>query len=656
MGLRLIIVSALLILGTSKVNAQNYELGKVTIAELQEKSNAKDTAAPAAILFKKGRTFFTYTEGKGLVANNVYEFRIKIYKKEGLKWANQEVSYYVGYENLNDDTVKFSNAATYNLENGEIVKTKLNSEGSFKNKINKYWNQATITLPNVKVGSIIEFKYVLKSENLVRLPDFDFQYNIPVNYFEYKTEIPEFFIYKTLLVGNLKIETNAEVVLSSQVFASGYKQINSFYTSKDIPALNEERFVDNINNYRGSIQNELEKERYPDKPAINYTKTWEGVATSIYKSKDFGGELKQKDYFSADLKEILQKTDSKKEQLNLIFQFVQNRMNCTGKRGYFVDKGVVKAYEEKSGNVAEINFILISMLKTAGIDVGPVLVSTVENGIPVFPNRTVFNYVIGVAEIDGQKILLDASNKFTTPNILPLSLLNWKGRLIKEDGTSQEIDLIPKITSKENYTITASINPALGEIEGRLRIKKTDYDAFRFREINSNDNEDSYLEKLENDLGKIEIEDYKIENKTGDLSKPVQEEFNFKARNSFDLIGGKIFLRPILFFTDGTNPFKQEKRQMPVYFGYPGQETYNVFLDIPDGFVVESLPKPMRIVTENRDASYTMNMISEESKIHIQVTKEINKYIFATDDYDMLKEFFQNIIASQNEKIVLKRI
>lgn len=656
MRLRLMVVSALLVLGTSKVNAQNYELGTVTIAELQEKSNAKDTAAPAAILFKKGRTFFTYTQGKGIVANNVYEFRIKIYRKEGLKWANHEVSYYVGYENLSDDTVNFSNAATYNLENGQIVKTKLNSEGRFKSKINKYWNQATITLPNVKVGSVIEFKYVLKSENIVKLPDFDFQYNIPVNYFEYKTEIPEFFIYKSLLVGTSKIETNAEIVLSSQVFASGYKQINSFYTSKDIPALTEEGFVDNINNYKGAIQNELERERYPDKPVVNYTNTWEGVATSIYKNKDFGEELKQKDYFAADLKEILQKTDSKKERLSLIFQFVQSRMNWTGKKGYLVDKGVKKAFEEKSGNVAEINFILISMLKTAGIEANPVLVSTVENGVPVFPNRTVFNYVIGAAEIEGQKILVDASNKFTTPNILPLNVLNWKGRLIKEDGSSQEIDLIPKITSKENYTITASINPDLGEIDGRLRSKKTDYEALRFREINANNNENSYLEKLENDLGKIEIEDYKIENKIGDLSKPVQEEFNFKASNSYDIIGGKIFLRPVLFFTDVTNPFKQEKRQMPIYFGYPGQETYNVFLDIPNGFVVESLPKPIRIVTENRDASYTMNMTSEENKVHIQVVKEINKYIFATDDYDMLKDFFQNIIVSQNEKIVLKRI
>ncbi|MDQ5929497.1 MAG: hypothetical protein QG594_1276, partial [Bacteroidota bacterium] len=172
MTLRAILISIVLILISIKTKAQNYELGKVSIAELEEKVNPKDTAAVAAILFKRGKTFFTYSAGRGFTANNVYEFRIKIYKTEGLSWANQKVSYYVGYENLGDDSVKFSNAITYNLENGTIVKTKLDSEGHFKNKINKYWNQETITLPNVKAGSVIEFKYILRSENIVRLPDF----------------------------------------------------------------------------------------------------------------------------------------------------------------------------------------------------------------------------------------------------------------------------------------------------------------------------------------------------------------------------------------------------------------------------------------------------------------------------------------------------
>ncbi|MES2575156.1 MAG: DUF3857 domain-containing protein [Bacteroidota bacterium] len=654
MKIKLIIF--LFIISFLNIYGQKFELGKVSISELQEKMHPTDTSAVAAILFKKGETFFTYTNGTGFTANHVYEFRIKIYKPEGLSWANQKVSYYVGYENLNDDTVRFSNSVTYNLEDGVIVKTKLNSEGTFKNKINKYWNQATISLPNVKVGSVIEFKYVLKSENLVRLPDFDFQYDIPVNFFEYKTEIPEFFIYKSLLIGGMEIETKAEVVDSKQIYANGYKQINRIYTSKNIPALKKEKFVDNINNYIGSIQNELERKRFPDMPVVDYADTWEGVAKTIYKDKDFGDELKLKDYFLEDLKGLLQNPSTPKERLNTIFKFVQNKMNSIKEKRYYVDKGVKKAYETRTGNVAEINFILISMLKTAGIETNPVLVSTIENGIPVFPNRTVFNYVIAAAEIDGQKILLDATNKFTTPNVLPLNLLNWKGRLIKEDGSSEEIELIPAIKSKDDYSLKVTIKPDSGQLEGMLNVKRTNYSAFNFREINTDKSEDIYLEALENNLSKIEIKDYKIENKTEDLAKPVIENFNFTLSNSYDVIGGKIFLKPILFFTDNNNPFVQEQRQMPIYFGYPHQLIYNVSIELPHGYIVESIPESIRLVTENKDTSYTMSVINEDGTIQIKVIKEINKAIFAAEDYDMLKDFFQQMIDRQNEKIVLKKI
>lgn len=639
------------------INAQNnFELGRVSIPELEQKLHPTDTSAVAAILFKKGQTFFTYNSKSGFSANHIYEFRIKIYKKEGLSWANQKASYYVGYEKLNDDKVRFSNVVTYNLEGGIIVKTKLNSEGTFKDKINNFWNQAAITLPNVKVGSVIEFRYVLISENLIRLPDFDFQYDIPVNFFEYKTEIPEFFIYSSLQKGNLNIETDSELVDSDKSYAAGYKQINKTYTSNNIPALKKEKFVDNPDNYKGSLLNELERTRYPDWPVVDYAGTWEGVAKTIYKDKEFGDELKLKEYFSEDLKVLLLNISKPKERLNAIFKYVQNKMNWNDKKGYYVDEGVEKAYQDKTGNVAEINLILISMLNTAGIKTSPVLVSTVDNGIPVFPNRTVFNYVIAAAELDGKKILLDATNKYTTPNVLPLNVLNWRGRLIKEDGSSEGIELISENVSDEECNLKATLKADLGIIDGVLSIKRTDYSAFNFRELNANKSQDVYLEDLENDLNKIEIVAYSVENKTEDLAKPILENFNFTSKNSYDLIGGKIFINPLLFFTESKNPFVQEERQMPIYFGFPNRYIYNVTLELPQGYVLESLPESKRVVTENKEASYKMFIISEDGKIKIKVIKEINKAIFATEDYNMLKEFFQKIIVSQNEKIVLKKI
>ncbi|MET0945196.1 MAG: DUF3857 domain-containing protein [Flavobacterium sp.] len=647
----------------SKINAQDNKLGKVTVEELKEKVNRKDTTAAAAILFKKGKTFFTYNKKNGFSANHVYEFKIKIYKKEGLRWADQKVRFYIGYEKLNDDQLEFSQAITYNLENGVIVKTKMDNQGTFKKKVNKYWNEKTITLPNVKVGSIIEYKYILKSENIVKLPDFDFQYEIPVVYFEYKTEIPEFYIYKTILTGETTITSDSKLVSGGQSFDNehnqtntiSYQQINSFYTGKDISPLLFEPYVNNIDNYKGSIQFELERVRYPDEPVKDYALTWEGVASTIFKDKDFGKELSQNDFLIEDVKALVGNVESLNERLNIIFKFVQNKMNWNEENGYYTDKGIVKAYADQTGNIAEINFILINMLKLAGIEVNPVLVSTVENGVPVYPTRTGFNYVIAAAEIDGKQILLDATHKFTSPNILPLNVLNWKGRLIKKDGKSQEIDLYPASLSKEFSNTIAKLD-ASGKVEGKVRVQRTDYDAYSFRVQNANKNQENYLEKYEAELGDLKISNYAIQNKETNLVNPIIENFSFSSDNQSEIIGDKIFINPLLFFTKSKNPFTQEKRQMAIYFGYPTQEKINLNLDIPEGYIVESMPKPIRISSEDKEIVYIFNISNEGNKIQISCVKEINSSIFAADEYAGLKDIFQKMLASQNEKIVLKKI
>ncbi|HEY1193264.1 DUF3857 domain-containing protein [Flavobacterium sp.] len=660
---RFVLICIALFWSTININAQKYELGKVTVAELQEKVNPADSSAPAAILFKKGKTVFSYNNKVGFSAIHTYEFKIKIYKKEGLKWADQKVHYYVGYQNLNEDLLEFSNVVTYNLEDGKVIKTKLESQGAFKKKINEYWNEKTITLPNVKVGSIIEYKYVLKSENIGEFPDFDFQFDIPVNYFEYKTEFPEFYIYKTLLVGKNKIESDSKLTNGNQSFDNDYgqtrsltyKQIDAFYSGKNIPALLEEPYVNNIENYRGSIKHELERIRMPEQPVKDFTITWEGVATSIFKDDDFGKELNKKDFLLEDVKKLLTNVESLEERTNIIFKFVQSKMNWNEMNSCFSKKGIEKAYKDQTGNVAEINFILINMLKLAGVDANPVLVSTIENGIPVYPTRTGFNYLIACAEINGKQILLDASRKYTSPNILPLNILNWKGRLIKSNGVSNEIALVPTTTSKENVSITSVIN-ANGKIDGKIRIHRTDYDAYRFRIQNATKNQESYIEKLEQQLGDLKVSDYSITNKTTNLSDPIIETFAFETDNFVESIGGKLFINPMLFYAKSKNPFTQEKRQMGIYFGYPSQEKYLINFEIPEGYVVETLPAPARYSLQDSSIALMMNIRNDGNKIQFSFSKDINGSIFAAEDYESLKMLFQKMIISLDQKIVLKKV
>jgi hypothetical protein len=648
----------------SKATAQKFELGKVSISELQEDTHPIDTTADAAILFNKARTFFSYDAKNGFSINTENTFRIKIYKKDGLIWANYKLPYRSGYETLNDDRVEFKDCVTYNLENGKIIKTKLNSEGSFKVTINKYWKEASITMPNVKLGSVIEFKYILKSENIVEFPEFNFQQNIPVNYSEYDTEIPGFFIYKAIKKGMLELGAESKIARGSLNYNNkdnitrtegvSFEQVNSKYVSQNIPALKEEAFVDNVENYRLAIHHELEKTQFFDEPVKDYSKTWEGVAKTIYDDKDFGKELKERDYIAQDVTRILKNVESKDERLDIIFKFVQNKMNWNNKKGYYTDKGVKQAYIDGTGNTAEINFILLAMLNYGGIMANPVLLSTVDNGVPVYPNRTIFNYVIAAAEIDGKQIVLDATNKNTTNNILPLYTLNWTGRLIRQDGTTQEIDLSPKFQSKKIINMLVAID-GKGKMTGKYSAQRTDYEAFEWREMYAGVNQQNYLEKLENNLSEIEISDYSFEN-SKDVSKSGMEKFTFTTENECEIIGDKMYINPLLFFTQSQNPFVQEKREFPIYFGYPTQSKYTISITIPEGYLVESIPESINITTGEDIGNFKFVIVNNSNAIQLAATSTINSAIVAADFYPILKGFFQQMVDKQNEKIVLKKI
>ncbi|TDD99165.1 DUF3857 domain-containing protein [Flavobacterium cellulosilyticum] len=645
-------------------NAQDFKLGKVSIKELEEKTHPIDSSAVAAVLFNKAKTFFTYTITNGFSINTENTFRIKIYKKEGLKWANYNVSFRVGYENLNPDKLEFTDCVTYNLENGKVIKTKLNNEGSFKTSINKYWKEAAITMPNVKVGSVIEFKYVLKSGNIIEFPDFNFQKDIPVNNSEYTTEIPGFFVYKAIAKRPSELKFDSKITNGYLSFANKYDQMktesvsfqqaSNTYTAINIPALKEEPFVDNIDNYRLSVAHELEKTQFYLEPVKDYSVTWEGVAKTIYEDKDFGKELKERDYIIQDVSRILKNVESKSERLDIIFKFVQNKMNWNNKKGYYTDKGVKQAYIDGVGNTAEINFILMAMLNYVGVVTNPVLLSTIDHGIPIFPNRTIFNYVIASAELDGKQILLDATNKHTTNSILPLFTLNWTGRLIRQDGSSEEIKLEPKLLSKTTTNMLVTIDEN-GKISGQYRVYGTDYHAFTFREKYAGINQENYLEKLENDLSGIKISDYTIDN-SKDYSKPIMENFTFTSDNQCEIIRDKMYINPQLFFAKNKNPFVQEKREFPIYFGYPDQEKFNVIFEIPKGYVVESVPKPIKLQTKDNVASFVFNVEASYNKIQVSIAKESNKLLVSADFYSVLKDFYRQMTDKQSERIVLKKI
>jgi len=637
----------IILAGTLHVTAQEFKLGKVSVEELQEKVHPADTSAPAAYLYKRGKTFFELNDGYFNMVTEV-ECRIKIYKKEGYSYASEEIACYTGGKTIK---MYFTDAYTYNLEGGKIEKTKLKADGEFQEQVNENVRVKKITMPNVKEGSVIEFKYVIITPYFTAFEDWYFQYPIPANYVTYEVALPNYFTYNRFMTGYTPIEQTAP---KARLGSRGiFQETAVTFTAKNVKALADESFVHNIDNYISILKHELASVQLPNSTPEKYSTDWPSVAKAIYEDNDFGRELGLTNYFKEDLQALVPSGTPPAQKLEIIFGYVKNRMNWNDKNGYYCIDGVKKAYENKVGNVGEINLMLPAMLRHAGLDANPVLVSTRDNGVAIYPARTAYNYVIAGVKLDNNIILLDATSKYTLPNILPLRALNWVGRMIKSNGATEEIDLMPKKNSREMITVSAEV-AADGKVTGKTRDQYFDHYGYVFRETYGTLAVDSYLEKLEEYYGGVLVSDYSITNER-DLTKPVMEEYNFSHDNVSEVIGNKIYLNPMLFFSMDENPFKQEKREYPIEFDFPHQDKYLLNITIPQGYEIESMPKSVSMAMEENIGTFRYNIGSKDRVVQVSVAFDINYANISQDYYHTIKDFFQKMIEKQNEKIVLKK-
>lgn len=664
------IFTILLSLGFSlTVFAQNYDFGKVSKEELQEKFNPLDSSANATYLYKYRKTYFKYYQNEGFQLITDVHNRIKIYNQDGFEKASKEVLLY----NYAGDREKMSGfkAYTYNLVGDKIEEDKLKNDGIFETKYNEYYDQTKFTMPNIKEGSVIEYKYSIESPFYWNVDEFVFQHDIPVKKLEASFEVPEYFNFKMNVKGFLRVSPINEV--KSDKITFNYKERNTSmgggttfsssdldfvknvasYDLSNIPALKDEPYVNNINNYRSAVEYELSYTKFPESVIKYYSTTWADVVKTIYENPNFGSELNKTGYYDDDVDALIASVSDPIARAGLLYNLVKSQVKWNGYYGKYTNDGVRKAYKDHVGNVAEINLMLTSMLRHAGLKAYPVLVSTRDNGIPLFPTRDGYNYVITFVKFPEGGMLLDATNKYGMPNILPLRALNWQGRIITEQGNSELIDLYPKKDSKEQITMMVDLHEN-GEIEGNFRSIKTNHDAMFYRQRYNDVDQTDFLEKLENKYNGLEVSEFKVAN-ADELSKPIMESYKLFKESQADIIGDKIYFSPMFHLKTTVNPFKLEEREFPVDFGYPSSSVYRISVNLPEGYQVETTPEPKVIALPDNLGTFKYNISFNGSIVQLVVSTEIKEPIISPIYYQVLKEYFKQLIEKENEQIVLTK-
>ena len=416
---------------------------------------------------------------------------------------------------------------------------------------------------------------------------------------------------------------------------------------------NNESYVANIDNYRGGAKFELAQTNFMSVGGQfkSYTRTWEEVSKQIFEYESFGSELNKSGYFSDDLNKILETAKSETEKIGSIFNFLKNKMKWNGFYSKYTDNGVRKAYKENVGNVADINLILIAMLREAGLNANPVLISSRGNGIPLFPTLNGFDYVIGIVQFsDNSYVLLDATEPFSSPNLLPVRALNWQGRIVQKDGTSDWVTLTASKHALEENFMMVKLTDDLS-IEGLLRTKNENLNALTIRRNENHLKEEDLKAKLE-EAYKIEIEEYKIGNKE-DVNLALTRTIKFSSEDLVEQINDKIYLEPLLFLTVRNNPFKLEERKYPVDFATAWKDVHRVTIEIPAGYSVEKLPEPLAIALPENIGVFKYQVTQNANKISTVAVLEFNAPMILPENYQFLKDFYSKLVLKETEKVVL---
>jgi len=643
------ITTVLLLLFAALCTAQDYKFGKVSLDEVKETVYDKDSSASAVFLYKNRKSYYRIVPSGGIkLVTEVHE-RVKIYNKSGMDYATKTYSLYKdGSKRENLTGLK---GYTYNQDNGKLVETKLGKDGIFKSEFSENFNEVKFTMPQAKKGSVLEYKYTITSPYYQYIDEFVFQEDIPTKKLDATMSIYGIFGFGLVQKGFLPIVPRKEVLNDA---ASGFKVIKNHFTMEHVPALKQENYVSNIDNYRSGVKFELKSVSIPGGDTENFATNWENVSKTIYKSKSFKTLMEQEGYYKDDLEVVLADLNTSMEKMNAIFSFVKSKVKWNEKRGVYA-KNLRKAYKDGVGNAPDINLMLISMLRYAKIDASPVLVSTRQHGIPLFPTLQGFNYVVAAAKINNQHYLLDATSPYTTPGILPMRALNWQGRLIKNEEVSNFLPLVPKKRASENINMNVTLSDD-GTIEGKCREVYTNHNAMAVRDSYNSVNEEEYIEKLTERRDDLEISNFKISNNR-ELNKSLMETYEFYKEDVAETINDKLYFTPLFHMVVDENPFKSEKREYPIDFGYPWRDKFLINISIPEGYEIESIPESLSMSLPQDAGKFRYNIAADAGgMLRVSVETSMNYSALPAEFYPSLKEFYRKLVEKHTERVVLKKI
>lgn len=597
------------------------KFGQPIQSDLEMVNYDRDTSATAVILYKKG--YFSASDFTFHV-----HVRVKILKSTGLEHANFT---------LPVPAKSAIEGRTYNLENGQIVTTKLDKSNIFREEITKDMSLFKVFFPNVKAGSVVDLQYSREW-----LPSYWwFQDEIPVVYNELTLEPSEYITFKKTMYGFLTVKQAA----------------SNKWVAENFPAIVKEPYMPHYSNYVTQFKFDMESVQVPGRLYREYATSWQKVAGIHMEDESFGGVLKAAAFLNDKAKELRESNLTVVQKIEEAYNYIRENIKWNGTETQLASQFYRDAFKTShTGNSADVNLLLTALLKKADITAHPVLMSTRSNGLLNQFSASVesLNYVICYVEHGDVKMFLDACMKNGRPGILPKHCLNMYG-LAVDNEYMKWVDLATAKQYRKKQYITISVE-ADGTAKADVTSTFDDYAFLEWMDIYAEQGEDQA--KMKEAIAGSDadmIAEYKVTNV--DKSKLIGQDkrsVDLGSSEYFQQLGNEFILTPFIM-ADFENPFNSDKRMFPIDFTYPQMRQIVVSLVLPDNMTIKELPQSMSLKPEKGGAKFTYLCSQQGNKVMIKADLVVEKQLFPEDEYMSLKNFFSEVSKRMGTAIQLDK-
>jgi Domain of Unknown Function with PDB structure (DUF3857)/Transglutaminase-like superfamily len=524
------------------------------------------------------------------------------------------------------------------------------------------------TLPDVEVGSIIEYRYKLRLED---------------NYFQ----SPQWYIQSDLYTRKahyLWKPTNKQLISSDD----RGQLTNTIFWTPILPAGAELKHTQlpGTGLSEGHHIFELSVHDIPPSPSEDHMPPITSFTYRVlfYYSPYHSGDdywknegkhwAKLRDKFigpgpivRAATEQLIAPSDSQEQKLRKIYAAVMQLENTAYTREHSNEEEKAEGFKEahttddiwsrKRGTDDQLTELFVSMARAAGMKAYVMIVSSRDRRIflKAYSSFEQFDDYVAIVEVNGKEQFFDPGSRYCS-----YGHLAWKhtgaGGLRQTDGASSlAVSPMEPYTNSRTQRIADLTIDQRGAVTGTIKLAYTGNPALHWRQQSLTGDATSLERDLHLSVEQIvppgmEVKITSIEKLT-DYEQPLI--VNLAVTGTLGSFTGKrIFLPGDIFEANAKASFPHVKRDIPVYFTYPYVMQDAVRFKFPAGLNIESVPAAEKIPFQN-SAVYNMQTLATPNSVTVQRDYSLGETIFLAKEYPELRTFYSKMETKDQENVVL---